>query len=80
MDQEDRRDGRRFGEVQQSRRLPNLITTTAEHKTQGYERFGFNVLPNNDIVYREWAPNALRAYLVGDFSMMMYPSTEISMF
>ena len=35
---------------------------------QGFERFGFNVQPNGDVVYREWAPNALRAYLIGDFS------------
>lgn len=35
---------------------------------QGFEKFGFNVKPNNDIIYREWAPNALRAYLIGDFS------------
>lgn len=35
---------------------------------QGFEKFGFNVLDNNDIIYREWAPNALRAYLIGDFS------------
>jgi 1,4-alpha-glucan branching enzyme len=35
---------------------------------QGYERFGFHVQQNGDVVYREWAPNALRAYLVGDFN------------
>lgn len=35
---------------------------------QGYEKFGFNVRSNGDIVYREWAPNAAEAYLVGDFS------------
>ncbi|TID20161.1 1-4-alpha-glucan-branching enzyme [Venturia nashicola] len=39
-----------------------------EKFSRGYEKFGFNVLPNNDVVYREWAPNALRAYLIGDFN------------
>lgn len=40
-----------------------------ENFTRGYEKFGFNVLPNNTIVYREWAPSAKTASLVGDFSM-----------
>lgn len=39
-----------------------------EKFSKGYERFGFQVLPNNDVVYREWAPNASRAYLIGDFN------------
>lgn len=29
---------------------------------------GFNVKDNGDVVYREWASNALRAYLIGDFN------------
>ncbi|CAK3854879.1 1,4-alpha-glucan-branching enzyme [Lecanosticta acicola] len=36
--------------------------------SRGYEKFGFNVLPDNTIVYREWAPFALRAFLIGDFN------------
>ncbi|SGY95505.1 BQ5605_C036g11499 [Microbotryum silenes-dioicae] len=36
--------------------------------SQGYRHFGFNVTAQNDIVYREWAPNATSAYLVGDFN------------
>ncbi|SCV68063.1 BQ2448_184 [Microbotryum intermedium] len=36
--------------------------------SQGYRQFGFNVTAQNDIVYREWAPNATSAYLVGDFN------------
>jgi 1,4-alpha-glucan branching enzyme len=35
---------------------------------QAYEIMGFNVLPNGDITYREWAPNATTAHLIGDFS------------
>lgn len=36
--------------------------------SQGYEKMGFNISPNGDITYREWAPNATAAYLIGDFS------------
>ncbi|KAM0748919.1 family 13 glycoside hydrolase [Meredithblackwellia eburnea MCA 4105] len=36
--------------------------------SQGYKSFGFQVLPNNDISYREWAPNAETACLIGDFN------------
>ena len=39
-----------------------------EKFSRGFEKFGFVVQPNGDITYREWAPNALRAYLIGDFS------------
>lgn len=35
---------------------------------QGAEKFGFNVDADSNIVYREWAPNATAAYLIGDFS------------
>ncbi|KAF8165548.1 glycoside hydrolase family 13 protein [Crassisporium funariophilum] len=36
--------------------------------TKGYLKFGFNVGQNNEVVYREWAPNAKEAYLTGDFN------------
>jgi len=36
--------------------------------TKGYLKFGFNVGNNGEVVYREWAPNAKEAYLIGDFS------------
>lgn len=36
--------------------------------TRGHEYYGFNVLQDNSITYREWAPNAVTASLVGDFS------------
>jgi 1,4-alpha-glucan branching enzyme len=48
--------------------------TIAEHEggydnfTKGYLKFGFNIGPNGEVVYREWAPNAKEAYLIGDFS------------
>jgi hypothetical protein len=37
---------------------------------QGYEKFGLNVDEKGDITYREWAPGANEAYLIGDFSML----------
>ena len=36
--------------------------------TKGYLKMGLNVQPDNTVVYREWAPNATEAYLIGDFS------------
>ncbi|KAI0036776.1 glycoside hydrolase superfamily [Vararia minispora EC-137] len=36
--------------------------------TRGYEKMGFNVLPDNSVLYREWAPNAKEATLIGDFN------------
>jgi 1,4-alpha-glucan branching enzyme len=36
--------------------------------SQGYRRFGIHVQPSGEIVYREWAPNAKQAFLIGDFS------------
>jgi 1,4-alpha-glucan branching enzyme len=38
--------------------------------TKGYKNFGLNVGPNNEVYYREWAPNAQEAYLIGEFSML----------
>ncbi|KAK4505049.1 hypothetical protein PRZ48_003012 [Zasmidium cellare] len=39
-----------------------------EKFSRGYEKFGFQVSQDNTITYREWAPFALRAYLIGDFN------------
>ncbi|KAF7595665.1 alpha-1,4-glucan branching enzyme [Aspergillus hancockii] len=39
-----------------------------EKFSKGYERYGLNVQPNGDIIYREWAPNTVQAQLVGDFN------------
>ncbi|KAF8914191.1 glycoside hydrolase family 13 protein [Gymnopilus junonius] len=36
--------------------------------TKGYLTFGLNVGPNNEVIYREWAPNAAEACLTGDFN------------
>ncbi|KAK4633814.1 1,4-alpha-glucan-branching enzyme [Fulvia fulva] len=39
-----------------------------EQFSRGYEKFGFNITQDGTINYREWAPFALRAYLIGDFN------------
>ncbi|KAF5387839.1 hypothetical protein D9615_000605 [Tricholomella constricta] len=36
--------------------------------TKGYLKFGFNVAKDGQVVYREWAPNATEANLIGDFN------------
>lgn len=36
--------------------------------SKGYEKFGFNKTPSGDVVYREWAPAAQAAALIGDFN------------
>ncbi|THV08317.1 glycoside hydrolase [Dendrothele bispora CBS 962.96] len=36
--------------------------------TKGYLKFGLNVSSDGEVVYREWAPNAQEAYLIGDFN------------
>ncbi|KIW44222.1 1,4-alpha-glucan-branching enzyme [Exophiala oligosperma] len=39
-----------------------------EKFSRGYENMGFTFSPNGDITYREWAPNAEQAYLIGEFN------------
>ncbi|KAL1978884.1 hypothetical protein VTN31DRAFT_1743 [Thermomyces dupontii] len=39
-----------------------------EKFSRGYERFGLTVNERGDITYREWAPNAVEAHLIGDFN------------
>ncbi|ORY84317.1 1,4-alpha-glucan branching enzyme [Protomyces lactucae-debilis] len=36
--------------------------------SQSYKDRGFHVLSNGDISYKEWAPNAVTAHLIGDFN------------
>lgn len=35
---------------------------------QGFENFGLNVDKKNNITYREWAPAAYKASIIGEFS------------
>ncbi|TVY55145.1 1,4-alpha-glucan-branching enzyme, partial [Lachnellula suecica] len=40
---------------------------------QGTEKFGFNVDKDNNITYREWAPNATQAFLIDDWNRESHP-------
>ncbi|KAK0634782.1 alpha-glucan branching enzyme [Bombardia bombarda] len=39
-----------------------------EKFSRGADNFGLHMSKNNSITYREWAPNAVRASLIGDFN------------
>ncbi|KAK3100930.1 alpha-1,4-glucan branching enzyme, partial [Teratosphaeriaceae sp. CCFEE 6253] len=58
----------RFTKAQQWLHTINETEGGLEKFSRGYERFGFTVAADHTITYREWAPNALRAYLIGDFN------------
>jgi 1,4-alpha-glucan branching enzyme len=45
--------------------------------SKGTEKFGFNVDKQNNITYREWAPNATQAFLIGEFSISPPPSRTL---
>ncbi|KAK4133025.1 glycoside hydrolase family 13 protein [Trichocladium antarcticum] len=47
--------------------------------SKGADLFGFQVRPDNTIVYREWAPNAIRASLIGDFTIPHNSKIKISL-
>ena len=40
--------------------------------TKGYRKFGFNVSEDGTMTYREWAPNAKEAVLIGEFSTFTF--------
>lgn len=40
--------------------------------SKGYSKFGLTVAGDGTITYREWAPNAQTAHLIGDFSTQFF--------
>ena len=58
----------RYNSFRRWKDLFHLHEGGCDNFTRGYQRFGFNVRPNNQVVYREWAPNAKEASLIGQFS------------
>ncbi|KAI1622105.1 1,4-alpha-glucan-branching enzyme [Exophiala viscosa] len=58
----------RFSKAQQWIKTINETEGGLEKFSRGYETFGFTFSTDGDIVYREWAPNAEQAFLVGEFN------------
>lgn len=58
----------RHGRFQQWRTTINDYEGGYDKFTKGYERFGLNIDESGVITYREWAPNAKEAFLIGEFS------------
>jgi 1,4-alpha-glucan branching enzyme len=60
--------------VHRHQSFTNWKNTIQDHEggydsfTKGFLKFGLNVREDASIVYREWAPNAREAVLIGDFS------------
>ncbi|CVK96535.1 hypothetical protein LB506_009419 [Fusarium annulatum] len=59
---------RRFSKTQDWIKTINDTEGGLEKFSRGAEKFGFNVDADNNIIYREWAPNATAAFLIGDFN------------
>lgn len=59
---------RRYERFQRWKDIINNSEGGYDSFSKGYLKFGFNVQENNDIIYREWAPNAKEAYIIGDFN------------
>ena len=50
-----------------------------EKFSKGYDIFGFSIADNGNVTYREWAPNAEQAFLVGDFSKCLNIGEAVSL-
>src|SRR2546430_16189691 len=58
----------RFSKAQQWLKTIDETEGGMDRFTRGFEKFGFTFSENGDITYREWAPNAEQAFLIGDFN------------
>jgi 1,4-alpha-glucan branching enzyme len=59
---------RRYSKAQDWIKAINDSEGGIDKFSKGTEKYGFNVDAENNITYREWAPNATAAWLTGDFS------------
>ncbi|KAI2464292.1 carbohydrate-binding module family 48 [Annulohypoxylon bovei var. microspora] len=59
---------RRYAKAQEWIKKIDDLEGGLEKFSRGTEDFGLNVDKDNNILYREWAPNATEAFLIGDFN------------
>jgi 1,4-alpha-glucan branching enzyme len=62
------------GGLEKFSRVCDPIPSLASHILtclKGKEKFGLNIDKQNNITYREWAPNATEAFLIGEFSISL---------
>ncbi|KAK7428783.1 alpha-1,4-glucan branching enzyme [Neonectria magnoliae] len=59
---------RRYSKAQDWVKTITDTEGSLEEFSRGIEKFGLNTDKDNNIIYREWAPNAVGAYLIGDFN------------
>lgn len=67
----------RFAKAQSWIRTINETEGGMDKFTRGFEKFGFTFSENGDITYREWAPNAEKASLIGDFNQWNRDATPL---
>ncbi|OAL25960.1 1,4-alpha-glucan-branching enzyme [Fonsecaea multimorphosa] len=58
----------RFSKAQEWIKKIDQTEGGLEKFSRGYEKFGFTFEPDGSITYREWAPNAEQASLIGEFN------------
>jgi len=58
----------RFAKAQSWLKTIDQTEGGLEKFSRGYERYGLTFSDNGDITYREWAPNATQAFLIGEFN------------
>ena len=60
----------RYSKAQRWIKILNETEGGLDKFSRGYEKLGLHIHDNGDIGYTEWAPNALRAYVIGEFSRL----------
>ncbi|KAK4214018.1 glycoside hydrolase superfamily [Rhypophila decipiens] len=59
---------RRYSKAQEWIKTIDKTEGGLDKFSKGADIFGLHVQPDNSILYREWAPNAIKASLVGEFN------------